>query len=78
MRNFNLFLNQNYYQIQPEDNKEPQSEDARLFSFKKKIFIIFNDNDSEIGGQRRDTFISDLLIFFLQNLHQIIQYKEIK
>lgn len=41
-----------------------QSEDARLFTYKQKMFLIYNDNVDEIfydQGKRRDLFIAELL-----------------
>ena len=41
-----------------------QTEDARLFSYKNKIFLIYNDNIDEIffdQGKRRDMFIAELV-----------------
>lgn len=42
----------------------PQSEDARFFTYRGKIFLIYNDNVDEIfydGGKRRDLFIAELM-----------------
>ena len=49
----------------PKRSKTPsQAEDARLFSFKEKLFLIYNDNVDEIffdNSKRRDMFIAELL-----------------
>lgn len=42
----------------------PQSEDARLFVFRDKIYLVYNDNTEEIwfnNDQRRDMYIAELL-----------------
>ncbi len=48
----------------PRRSKTPsQAEDARIFSFRGKLFVIYNDNVDEIffdHGKRRDMFIAEL------------------
>lgn len=50
----------------PKKSKTPsQAEDARLFNFRNKFFLIYNDNVDEIffdQGKRRDMFISELFL----------------
>lgn len=49
----------------PKKSKTPsQSEDARFFTFRNRIFLIYNDNIDEIffdHGKRRDMFIAELI-----------------
>lgn len=43
---------------------QSQSEDARLFTFRKRIYLIFNDNievNNPSYGDRRDMFIAEVL-----------------
>lgn len=45
-------------------NTPPQSEDARIFSFKGKIYLIFNDNIDSIypsAQERRDIYVAELI-----------------
>lgn len=37
-----------------------QSEDARIFTFNKKIYLIYNDNLEAANGERRDMFLAEL------------------
>ncbi|MGB7978587.1 MAG: hypothetical protein WCF19_05450 [Chlamydiales bacterium] len=50
----------------PKNSKTPsQTEDARIFAFRNKLFLIYNDNINEIffdQGKRRDMFIAELFL----------------
>lgn len=56
-----------------KNSKTPsQTEDARLFTYKDKLFLIYNDNVNEIffdQSKRRDMFISEL--FFSDSHYQL-------
>ncbi len=55
----------------PRNSKTPsQSEDARLFTYRDRIFLIYNDNvDTAPAWQRRDMFMAEL---FFENGHFVL------